>query len=171
MATDALLGVVLVVTLLNLLLLLGVVRRLKEHEGRLASMPDETSPAPIVPPGGSIAPFTAQSVTGVPVDDGSMADALVGFFSPGCGSCRERLPGFQLAAADHRGLVLAVVVEDGGDTTALVDGLGEAATIVLEPSGGPVAEAFAVRGFPAFALVGNDRTIQASGFELPLRTA
>lgn len=168
--TEVLLGVAIVVTLLNLVLLLGVVRRLREHETRLASMTGGGPPVLITPAGGRVAPFSARSVDGRSVDEHSTDAALVGFFSPECGSCHERLPDFRAAAGEHAGPVLAVVVEDGGDTSPLVDALRTCATVVLEAPTGPVAEAFAVRGFPAFALVA-DGTVAASGYELPLHTA
>jgi hypothetical protein len=41
-----------------------------------------------------------------------------------------------------------------------------AAIVVLEPPDGPVARAFGVRGFPAFALVGDGGRIEATGTEL-----
>lgn len=168
--TEVLLAVAIAVTLINLVLLLGVVRRLREHETRLASMTGGGPPVLIAPAGGRVGPFTARSVDGRPVDEHSTNAALIGFFSPECGSCHERLPDFRAAAGAHTGPVLAVVVEDGGDAAPLVDALRTCATVVLEAPTGPVAEAFAVRGFPAFALV-TDGTVRASGYELPLHTA
>ena len=148
-----------VLTLLTLALLLAVVRRLREHETRLAElaagvgaggMPDVIAPA-------------GHPVTGLDAE----LPALVGFFSPGCDACHERLPDFRKAAAGHAGGTLAVVVADGKDPAPLVAELGGNGSVVLEDPGGPLATAFAVRGFPAFAVVGTDGRISASGYELP----
>jgi hypothetical protein len=170
--TTALLVVVVVLTLVNLVVLLGVVRRLREHEARLAALDPARPPELIAAEGTPVGPFTARAVDGRPVDAGSLATpALVGFFSPGCDACHEQVPGFTRAAGAHSGTALAVVLRDGGDHDALVADLRGTATVVVEEPGGGLARAFGVQGYPAFALVGDDRTIRARGYELPLRSA
>jgi hypothetical protein len=162
-----------VVTLLNITLLLAVIRRLREHEGRLATMAQGAAapaePQIMAPIGHRIAEFTAESVDGRELDRTALVTpALVGFFSPSCSSCHERVPDFRKAADDHDGSSLAVVVRDGADPAPLLADLDGAATVVLEEPDGPVATAFGVRAFPAFALVGADGTLRARGYELPL---
>lgn len=168
--TGVVLGVVVVLTLLNLVLLLGVVRRLREHETRLAAVPGEDPPRLIAAAGTVVGAYATRSVDGRAVDSESPWE-LIGFFSPQCDACHERLPEFRRTAAGHPGRGLAVVVSDGGDTASLVAELGSAATVVLEQHDGPLSRAFDVRGFPAFALVDGDGTIRASGYELPLQPA
>jgi hypothetical protein len=162
-----------VLTLMNIALLLAVVRRLREHETRFATLGSGTGQPEIVAPiGQHVEDFTAESVDGQPVDRlGLRAPALVGFFSPSCDSCHERIPDFRKAAGDHPGSVLAVVVRDGRDPAPLVAELDEAATVVVEEPEGPVSTAFSVRGFPAFALIEADGTVGASGYELPLHAS
>lgn len=163
-----------VLTLLNLALLLAVVRRLREHETRFAAPrgADLVELEPIAPVGHRVADFAAESVHGRPVERSTLeAPALVGFFSPSCDSCHERVPHFREAAREHPGSSLAVVVRDGRDPAELVADLDGAATVVVEEPDGPVSAAFGVRGFPAFALVGADGTVRASGYELPLHAS
>lgn len=170
------LAVVVVLTLLNLVLLLGVVRRLREHETRIASIGqggvDPGPPELIAPAGTRVGAFATRSVDGRAVDNATLpAPALVGFFSPGCDTCHERLPDFQRAAQAHPSRPLAVVIQDGRDPAELVGELDASSTVVLDEPGGPMMEAFGVRGFPVFALVDADGTIRASGYELPLQPA
>jgi hypothetical protein len=174
--TGVLVGAVVVLTvltLLNITLLLAVIRRLREHETRLAAVTTgataSAEPEVVAAVGQHIPDFTAESADGRQLDRTSLVTpALVGFFSPSCDSCHERVPDFRKAADELDGTALAVVVRDGRDPAPLVADLRDAATVVLEEPDGPVATAFAVRAFPVFALVGADGTVRASGFELPL---
>jgi thiol-disulfide isomerase/thioredoxin len=138
----------------NLLFCLGVVRRLREHTEILNEM--SAAPALILPAGKTVADFAAVTVAGTPVSRGSLAGpTLVAFFSPGCGPCAEQLPRFaDLVRGRPPGRVLAVVC--GGDEVAaapMVEPLREVAEVVREDGTGPMQEAFAVRGFPTFAVV------------------
>lgn len=134
-------------------LLAAVLRRLREHEVRLAQL--------------TAADVSVIAGPGHPVGDLPVAlPALVGFFSPSCSACEERLPGFLGAAGGHTGGVLAVVVEDGGDRSPLAARLAEVAEVVVEAPSGPLATEFAVTGFPAFALVDEDARIRWGGLEL-----
>lgn len=167
-----------VLTLLNIALLLAVVRRLREHETRLSSLGTAVAaggslvPEVMAPVGHRISEFTAESVDGRLVDRATLeTPALVGFFSPSCDSCHERVPDFRKAAGDHVGSALAVVVRDDKDPAELIADLDGSATVVVEEPEGPLSAAFAVRGFPAFALVGAGGTIQARGYELPLHAS
>lgn len=170
-----LLAVVIALTVVNLVLLLGVVRRLREHDDQLAKLAVGGAapggiPELIAPVGSRVGSFAVRSVDGLPVGNGSLpAGSLVGFFSPGCDTCHERVPDFVRAGAELSERALAVVVEDGRDPASLVADLGAVATVVLEKPGGALMEAFAVQGFPVFAIVGADGAIRASGYELPLQ--
>jgi thiol-disulfide isomerase/thioredoxin len=155
-----------VLCLLNLVLTYGVIRRLREHTEllaqRSAGVPDAIAGA-----GSTVGTFTATTVDGdeLAADD-LEPGTLVGFFSPGCGACVEQLPKFVDAAAAHPGgqaRVLAVVVgaeEDAAEQVAL---LSPKARVVVAPFGAEIEKAFAVKGYPGFALVGDARVVAVSG--------
>ena len=88
---------------------------------------------------------------------------LVGFFSPDCAPCRERLPEFLEYAAGFVGDVLAVAVGERTETIELVESLSPVAEVVVEAGGGPVADAFAVGGLPAMCVLDAQGRVVASG--------
>ncbi|MEU0484001.1 hypothetical protein ABZ260_33065 [Streptosporangium sp. NPDC006013] len=169
LAAAAVLIGLLVVT--NLILTVGVVRRLREHTAELAALRNGDSGGSDVamPAGSSVGGFDATSVAGLPVTLATLGDRpLVGFFSPHCQPCKERLPEFIEHATSRPGgrdAVLAVAVGAEEETAELVELLRPVATIVVEPDRGPVQQAFAVTGFPAFVLV-EGGVVVASGFDL-----
>ncbi|QYC45876.1 hypothetical protein Nocox_41675 [Nonomuraea coxensis DSM 45129] len=164
---------------LNLMLAVGVVRRLREHSAELAALRSGGAAADAgalssfgevaLRDGSPVGAFTAVAVDGEPVTLGTFGDRpLVGFFSPGCTPCEEQLPAFVEFAADRpggRGTRLAVVVGAGEETAETVERLSPVATVVVEPDGGPVQQAFGVTGFPAFVLV-SDGLVTASHYQL-----
>jgi thiol-disulfide isomerase/thioredoxin len=158
-------AVVAAITILNLLLTLGVARRLREHAARLAELPaDGLGPPPdlMLAAGTRPAEFHAETVDGGEVSLASLATpALLGFFSPDCPPCREWIPRFVRAARElpqGRAQALAVVTGNatGGDEVAQ---LRPVAQVVLESSDGPVSRAFEVKGWPALCRLGADGTI------------
>jgi Redoxin len=157
-------------TVFNLVLVLGVVRRLRAYETRLGNLA-EPPPVSTAMPGEPVADFAASTVDGQRLDRASLRGrTLIGFFSPDCPACHERLGDFRATAARHPGDVLAVVVDDGGDVAPVVGALGGTAgvTVVVEDPDGPVARAFGVRGFPAFVLVGDGGVVESVGYQVPV---
>jgi hypothetical protein len=158
-----------IVATVDLLLTVGVVRRLREHTAELAALrrPGQEAALPVGSPVGA---FATASVAGRPVGPDTLGGrTLVGFFSPGCTPCTERLPGFVAYAAGRAGgpdAVLAVVAGEPAEAAETVEALRRVATVVVEPDDGPLQRAFGVSGFPAFVLV-EDGVIAASAFELP----
>jgi thiol-disulfide isomerase/thioredoxin len=129
--------------LVNVLLTLGLARRIREEP-----------PAVMLPPGSR-------------VDTALEPPTLIGFFSPGCGPCNERLPEFVARARRApAGRTVAVVVGDGEHADDMVATLTAVTSTVVEPRGGTLATTFGVKGFPAFALVGDGGRIEASGTDL-----
>ncbi|NIK61078.1 TlpA family protein disulfide reductase [Kribbella shirazensis] len=170
---TALVVVVGIVGVLNLLLLFGVVRRLKEHDQAIARIPYggmQNLPADSMrSPGSAVDDFTAVSTDDVAVTKESMtAETLVGFFSASCAPCIESAPKFAAHAAGVPGgkdRVLALVVADGGDDPSeLVGVLGGRARVVVEGYDGPIAAAFGVTAFPTYCVVA-DGTITATALE------
>jgi len=161
-------------SVVNLVFSFGVIRRLREHTtilDRLSRGSVGGVEQPIMSaPGTVVGDFAVSTVDGDPVSRDLFAGTtLVGFLSPSCGPCHERLPMFVEQARRHeRGQVLAVVVAQDGDDGAstIVDDLVGVARVVREADGGPVSSAFDVHGFPAFAVIGPQGEIVASGYEL-----
>jgi hypothetical protein len=152
---------------LNLILTLGVIRRLREHTGQLNRLsPAEQGPL-ILSPGERPAEFRATTIDGREVTRAGLpSPALVGFFSPDCGPCKEWLPRFTEAAAASTGRTLAVVVAMSGAADAEVDaevaGLRGVADVVVEEPDGPVQQAFLVRGWPAMCRLSETGTVLTS---------
>ncbi|MDG6106785.1 hypothetical protein Daura_29480 [Dactylosporangium aurantiacum] len=156
-------------TVFNLVVVLGVVRRLRAYENRLGDLA-EPPPVATVRIGEPVADFVASTVDGQAVGRDSITGrTLVGFFSPDCPACHERLGDFRTAAVGHPGDVLAVVVDDGGDTGPVVGAFaGTGVAVVVEDPEGPVARAFGVRGFPAFVLVRDGGVVESVGYQVPV---
>ncbi|MBB4905958.1 TlpA family protein disulfide reductase [Actinophytocola algeriensis] len=163
---TAVVTVVGIVCVLNLLLLLGVIRRLKEHDQAIAKIPHgsmASAPADSMrAPGSEVDEFTAVSTDGVPVTRDALAEeTMVGFFSVSCAPCAENAPKFAAHAAGVPGgkdSVLAVVVADGDDDPSeMVRTLSDGARVVVEGYDGPVATAFGVTAFPTYAVVASGR--------------
>ncbi|MEV6964527.1 redoxin domain-containing protein [Hamadaea sp. NPDC051192] len=163
-----------VLTLLNLFLLFGVLRRLREQTAQQSqdnafALPEN----PVLQPGSRVGAFTTTTLDGDTVEAAELTgDALVGFFSPTCKPCRAAVPRFaDYAARFPREKVLAVVVTDGQDFSEYADQLAGTARVVVEPHSGPLSEAFAVAGFPGLCVL-SDGVVTANGMrveELPDR--
>ena len=155
---------------LDLLLSIGVIRRLRVHTTLLDQLRDASAtPDVMLPAGAPPGDFAATTVDGERLSAESLGPTLVGFFMPHCGGCAEELPNFvryARAAVDgpHRPLAVVVAEDDGDEEVAgYIAKLGAVARVVRETPAGPLASAFSVTGFPAFCLVGADRAVVASG--------
>ena len=165
-AVVALIGAL---TVLNLLLIMAVIRRLKKMNS--LSVPDG-SDIPELPIGIRIPDFRAESTSGAVVTTGDLigSESVFAFFDTGCSVCKTTIPKLidhanaQGLKADH---VIAVV--GGRDSAAeYVDGLDGAATVIVEDSLGPVAAAFSISGFPAFVVVDGDGRVLRAGTQSTL---
>jgi hypothetical protein len=163
--------------LLNLVFALGVIRRLREHTEILNRLGGGGGGAVMSGPGSRIGDFSATTVAGEPVSSNLIADGglLVGFFSIGCEHCTTQLPRFVERSREHPGgrdRVFAVVVADESqDPQPYLEQLAGSARVALEEPAGPVAHAFDVQGFPAFALVDADGVVLASASDVAAITA
>ena len=175
--------------LAQLLLTFGVIRRLREHHGQLASLLEmRTTRGPVR--GDTVAEFDTVSVDGAPVSSRQVEDdTLVAFISIDCAPCEQLRPELRERAAAHprgRDGVVVVVVPAFQDTehitprsewsTATHDviaELTEVATVVVElPTGADptdaagtatsLSAAFGVSNYPTLCLVGRDLRIVAS---------
>jgi thiol-disulfide isomerase/thioredoxin len=161
--------------LLDLVLTLGVVRRLREHTSLLEQrrgLPAGFSEPPGVPVGETVGGFVASTAGGEPVSRELLAGrTLVGFFAPGCGPCAEQLPVFIERARSMPGgrmEVLALVI--GGDGSAADQEYGErlapVAQVVMEAPGGPLQQAFRVSAYPTLFLVDTGGVVVAGGVSM-----
>ena len=108
----------------------------------------------------------APAGSAIELSDVDVAGALVGFFSPGCEPCKERMPQFIEYATGHRGKVIAIAAGPAEEVADMVVRLGEVAEVVVEEMGGPLHNAFGTTGYPAVCLVSDDSTVVASGWEM-----
>ncbi|GAA2300141.1 hypothetical protein GCM10010149_56430 [Nonomuraea roseoviolacea subsp. roseoviolacea] len=161
-----LIAIVVVVGLLclvDLLLTLGVVRRIKEHTKLIdalyevvasGGMPGTNAGLAV---GEAVGDFDATTVDGDHVTRDGLADGtVVAFLSPDCAGCREQLPELaSWAAGQDRSRVVAVVDGREGDVAHLVSTLSPVARVIVEDATPPqVAEAFKLQAFPTFYQVG-----------------
>src|SRR5690606_15281359 len=83
------------ICLLDLVLTVGVIRRLREHSTLISELGGGRMPVPMLQDGETADAFEAVATTGEVVSrDGLSGNTLVGVFSPDCSACKERLPGF-----------------------------------------------------------------------------
>lgn len=143
-----------VLCLLNLLLIVGVIRRLRDHSTLLSGM---GSAPPAIEVGTEIDAFQVQTVRGEPLSRAELAEeTVVAFFSPTCGPCKEELPKFTPFARNYPGgrdRVLAVVVGEPQEADDFVAQLGPVAKVVVEERGGALGNAFKTSAFPTLMTV------------------
>ncbi|HEX4815153.1 MAG TPA: TlpA disulfide reductase family protein [Nonomuraea sp.] len=158
---------------LNLLLMLAVLRRLREYDEKWAQAGiDNLSVRRLIPePGTRIADFTATTLDGAEITlrdpagvSGVDGPLLVGFLSIGCSTCHEELPHF----VEYAGTVpggrernLVVISGTADEAADLIEAVSPVARVVVEPMDGPLMTAFNVRGWPSFIVLGQDGTVQA----------
>jgi hypothetical protein len=159
-----------IVGALNLLLIMGVIRRLREHTEMLRSVRSaDLSPITVtVPVGDMVATFSAVDVEGGGISsDDLTGSTVVAFLTPQCRPCQEQIPKLAGYLQQHgldRDQAVVVLVGTAHDTRDLAALIGDCARIVIEPPGGSMAAAFGVDKFPALCVLDADRTVLANGF-------
>jgi hypothetical protein len=155
----------------DLVLSLGVVRRLREHTEVLNSLTHGGPPAgaDAIPVGETVGEFAATTVDDEPVlRELLVTPTLVGFFSPGCKPCATELPRFveRATAMPHgAGQALAVIdAETDRDAIDYAEHLRPVAQVVVQGHRDDgLQAAFGVVGYPTFYLVGAGGTVLAHG--------
>ncbi len=149
--------------LLNLLLTVGILRRMRTQTGQPRSGSLFALQA-----GSAVGEFAVTTTDGEPLTPASL-DGTVAFFSANCDACHEILPDFlAYARAQGRDHVFAVF---GGGEPDTVRALAEVAHVVTaELDGGPVAAAFRNTWTPALYVVAGGRVTATAGrvHELPV---
>ncbi|MFD6567044.1 TlpA family protein disulfide reductase [Micromonospora profundi] len=177
---DVLLTAVVVVGALgclNLLLLFGVIRRLRALTEQLAVSAPADSLGPARPSVGERLPsFTARTLTGEPIteDFAASGETYLGFFSTGCAPCVEHLPRFvELVAAAGPDRVLVVIDDDGRDLAErarFIELAERAGRVVVESPMGPVSSAMGVDRLPTMVSV-RDGVVSANVQDIQQFTA
>jgi thiol-disulfide isomerase/thioredoxin len=166
--------VAIALTVLNLVLTIGVIRRLREHNELLSARPATGSAEVMLGLGETPDDFNVLTTDGERVSRETLVgEQLVGFFSPGCGPCEELVPRFaERAAAVGRAHALAVVAAGPEEAGGFLARLEPVARVVLDRDTDPesVSRSFKVQGFPAICLLDEDRVVTASGPDI-LRAA
>lgn len=124
------------VAVLNLLLTVGVVRRLREHTRMFAAGASAEPPAP-PKPGHPVGQFVADTVEGETVSRDTLpAGSLVAFLSPSCAPCQEQLPAFVRHLRESgrpRTAALVVILDTAEAAAEMIDALGSMAIVACEP--------------------------------------
>lgn len=149
-----------VVVLVNLLLTVGLIRRIRGYDDRLHRLEQG---APVMADiGERVSEFSAVTVDGDEIDrDALRPGTMVGFFDPQCETCHSHLPAFTAAARalpGGRAQTLAVV-RDAEDAQEMIDILTGDVRVVLERKRGPVARAFKVVAIPSFCRLGPGQSV------------
>ncbi|MEU9546171.1 hypothetical protein [Streptomyces mirabilis] len=155
-----------VLCLLNLLLTFGVIRKLRAQADEKA---DRVADGPIIPADSAVPGFSAVTTAGERITREGLGEAMLGFFSPDCRACKERLPLFvEQARTTVRATgrsVLTVVHGTDEEAREQVAALSEVAHVVVEPGDGPLGEAFDIAGYPVYGPITVDGTLSATAFD------
>ncbi len=159
------------VALLNLLLTLALIRRIRQMGA---------SAGPSVPVDGDLEEFTAgtpiptfesTSLEGerVASDDHIGQETVYAFFDTACSVCKTRLTPL-VEHAQARGMrpeqVVVVIGHSQGDSSEYTVPLEGHATVIVEEPLGEVAQAFSVEGFPTFVHADSRGRIVRSGVDV-----
>jgi thiol-disulfide isomerase/thioredoxin len=163
-----------VLSLVNFVLTFAVIRQLRRFGEQLAGRgAGRRLPEWHIQAGSPIPEFTATTFSGgrVSLSDLTGARSVVAFLFVGCAPCRALLPELARYARSFPGgaaQVLAVVVKAEGEREEnphdYVRELAGAATVVVEPRGGPTAQAFSVSGYPTIYLLDERGRVETSGW-------
>lgn len=156
MTAVALVGVL---AAFDLLLTVGVIKRLRDHAALLSLKADEEAPRGL-DVGAEVGTFSVTStdeeeLTAADLD----GDTLVAFFSPNCTPCKEKLPRFVQYAGEFTGgrrRVLAVIAGGAEGGARFAETLRPVARVVREDYNGEVGAAFRAQSYPTLLLVGRD---------------
>ncbi|WP_433334617.1 TlpA family protein disulfide reductase [Spirillospora sp. CA-294931] len=157
------------VCLVDLVLTLGTVRRLRAHTALIEHLLSKltSSPKTMLDAGERVGAFSALSTDGELITRESLTQgaetALVGFFSPDCDACREKMPDFIRRAEDSPGAIAVVVGQEAASKELVASfALQRVARLVYERSGeSAMATAFGVKAFPAVGVVDETGVLQA----------
>jgi hypothetical protein len=160
----ALAAIAVAISLFNLLLILGIVRRMREMGPMISAdyLAIESGPQP----GMQLPEFVARTTGGDQADRSTLSAGrgLVAFLSTGCSACRGELPQLRDYVAKQRVDPAHSFVFISGDPAGESDYATTAsafAQVVVEESDGPLARIFDIKAFPT-VLALRDGRVQAN---------
>ncbi|WP_067138358.1 TlpA family protein disulfide reductase [Microtetraspora malaysiensis] len=133
--------------LIELLLIIGMIRRLRQHTEQLRQV---SNPVLGIGLGETPAEFQAETVSGERLNRESVRDAVVGFLSPTCEPCMSALPDFVSYAAEAGNAVAVVIAVEDEDCGDIVAELEPVAKVVVAQREASMPLAFKVKGTPTF---------------------
>jgi hypothetical protein len=153
------------ITLVDLVLTVGLVRRLRQVADGLGPA---RGPGPVAQTTGLQRGATAPDL-GFPAAVG--VPALVAFLSTDCSACSDYLPEVRAFAAHFPGIVLAVLSGRAPKYEKYRAALGDRVRIAeysgrLSFDDDSLINGFGVRSWPSFFMVAADRTVAGTGYEL-----
>ena len=151
-----------ILTVLNLVLTFGVVRRMRDHAEHLNRLSGGGRHTSELAMGAPVPEFAAIAADDEPVTSADLlGTVVVAFFSLGCRPCAEQLPKFLEYAKELPARPLAVVVGDPDEAAGEVEMLRPVSRVVVEPFNGPVAGAFGVSAYPTLYLLTEGSVVSA----------
>ncbi|KAB2343653.1 TlpA family protein disulfide reductase [Actinomadura rudentiformis] len=160
-----------VLSLINIALTLGIVRRLGDLQRPAAGVGGPGGPGgdarPMtLSPGAKVGPFEVTAVDGSTVSHTDLTGpTLVAFLAPGCQACDFAVPSFLERAEQAPGgrdHVLVVIMGTPKLGMELREKLAPVARVLTEEvEAGPLVQAFGVIGLPAFALLSDGRMVSS----------
>ncbi|MCA2226174.1 hypothetical protein [Nonomuraea aurantiaca] len=140
--------------LFNLVLNLGVLRRLREHTAELERLAGHAM----------FMPYDPRVLVGRTLPEAAAGARLVGFFDVGCSTCHERAPRFAEEAGKQP--ALAVITGDGAKAADLVTVVGGVSNVVTGDEADRLAHALGVEAFPTFLRADQEGKVLAADTEL-----
>lgn len=153
--------------ILNLLLTLGVIRRLREYSELLSMLTPSPLPVTGLADAEPVGAFAAVTVDGELLP-GASGLRVAAFFSSACSICPERVgPFVDYLTRNHvpRSEALSVVVSPDGDSPPYLDRLARCSQVCREGFEGEMARAFKIAGFPAFCLLDSEGELLVASYD------
>jgi hypothetical protein len=141
------------ICLLNLLLIFGVLRRLREHTAELDEL---RRSRPFDRAADEASELIGRSLPDLVTTTGDRPE-LVGFFDAGCSSCHELAPDF--AVASRQAPSVAVVTGAGQGVDELVALLAGGPTVLLGKRATEASASAGIRAYPTFVRVDAEGTV------------
>lgn len=149
-----------VVCAVDLLLTLGVVKRLREHSELIAANAAGASPS--IGAGEPVGDFSVRDTSDEPLDRDSIPEqTLFAFLSPACEPCKAALPklvAYGKAVGDRSRVVAVVSRVEAELLDPFVAALEPFASVVIETSSDALNSAFKVQRYPVKLVVGRDES-------------